>query len=190
MAVTLKKRIRLSRTDWLARAMNVLSKEGGARLNINPLCQKLGVTKGSFYAHFESQADFVRQLIEFWDEAFTQSVINKIDELKGQPANERLLALMRLLRDKRLAKYDIAIRAWAAQDLAVAKGVKKVDRQRFNYLREIFCDLGFSGAELDVRTRLFVVYHSSDQGMRLPPSGLDADEEIKLRHSIFTNPRQ
>ena len=115
--------------------MDVLSKDGGARLNINPLCQQLGVTKGSFYAHFESQADFVRQLIGFWDEAFTQSVINKIDELKGQPANERLLALMRLLRDKRLAKYDIAIRAWAAQDLAVAKGVKKVDRQRCNYLR-------------------------------------------------------
>lgn len=39
----------------------------------------------------------------------TQSVINKIDELKGQPANERLLALMRLLHDKRLASYDITL---------------------------------------------------------------------------------
>ena len=166
--------------------MDVLSKEGGARLNINPLCQQLGVTKGSFYAHFESQADFVGQLIGYWEEAFTQSVINKIDELKGQPASERLLALMRLLHEKRLAGYDIAFRAWAAQDLAVAKGVEKVDRRRFEYLRAIFRDMGFSGAELDVRTRLFVVYHSSNQGMRLPPSGLDADEEIKLRHSILT----
>lgn len=186
MSVTQEKKCRLSRREWVTRAMDVLSKKGSARLNINPLCQQLGVTKGSFYAHFESQADFVGQLIGYWNEAYTQIVINKIDELKGQPANERLLTLMRLLHDKQLAGYDMAFRAWAAQDLAVAKGVAEVDRRRFEYIRTIFRDMGFSGAELDVRTRLFVVYHSSDPEIRLPPSGLDADEEIKLRHSILT----
>jgi len=190
MSVTQRKKSRLSRREWLACAMDVLSKEGGARLNISPLCQKLGVTKGSFYAHFENQADFVAQLIGYWDEAFTQSVINKIDELKDQPANERLLALMRLLHNTQSAGYDSAFRAWSAQDLTVAKGVEMVDRRRFEYIRAIFRDMGFSGAQLDVRTRLFVVYHSSDLGMRLPPSDLDGDEEIELRHSVLTNPGQ
>ncbi len=61
VGVTSNKRTRFSRVDWLARAMDVLSREGGARLRINDLCQELGVTKGSFYAHFEDRADFVRQ---------------------------------------------------------------------------------------------------------------------------------
>ena len=66
IAATLKKRTRFSRTDWLARAMDVLSRKGGARLRINDLCQELGVTKGSFYAHFEDRADFVRQFVAYW----------------------------------------------------------------------------------------------------------------------------
>jgi AcrR family transcriptional regulator len=187
MSVKYRKEGRLSRNDWLANAMEVLSKQGEARLNINPLCKKLGVTKGSFYAHFESQADFVAQLIGYWDEFFTQVVIAEIDKLSGQSAKVRLLALMRLLHKERLANYDIAFRAWAAQNLIVAKGIEKVDRRRFEYIRSLFCEIGFSGAELDVRARMFVIYHSSDQGVRLPPSKIDADEEIKLRFSILTN---
>ncbi len=188
IAVTLKKRTRFSRVDWLARAMDVLSRKGGARLRINDLCQELGVTKGSFYAHFEDRADFVRQFVAYWAETFTESVVNEIDKLADVTAKARLLALMRLLHHEKMARYDVAVRAWAAQESSVAQEVRKVDKLRFAYIRQIFHEMGFRGADLDLRTRLFVVYHNSEPGLQLPPSGLGEDKEIKLRHAFLTRP--
>ncbi len=166
--------------------MGAVSREGGAKLTIDSLCRNLGVTKGSFYAHFVNRADFVRQFVAYWTENFTQSAIEAIDELEDATAEARLLALMQLIHRKRMAGYDVAVRAWATHDLVVAQGVQETDRLRFEYIRRILHDMGFRGVDLDLRTRLFVVYHSSDQRMRLPPSGLDADEEIRLRHAFFT----
>jgi len=166
--------------------MEVLSHEGGAKLTIDNLCKALGVTKGSFYAHFEGRADFVKQFVNYWAETSTQSVVEAIDSLAEQTPEERLLALMQLLHRERLGRYDVAVRAWAAQEQSVAKGVQKVDEQRYNYVRQIFYEMGFRRIDLDLRTRLFVVHHSSEQGMRLPPSSLDAEIEIKLRHAFFT----
>ncbi len=186
MTTRSKRKKRLSRNDWLALSMDVLSREGGAKLNVNNLCQALGVTKGSFYAHFKDRADFVAQFVAYWAETFTQSVVNVIDELADAPGEARLLALMRLLHRQRLARYDISVRAWGAQEPKVARAVRKVDSLRFDYIRRIFHDMGFRGADLDLRTRLFVVYHSSVEGMRLPSSRLKADEEIRLRHAFLT----
>ena len=58
--------------------------------------------------------------------------------------------------------------------------------KRFEYVKNLFEGIGFSGRELDLRTRLFVVYQSTHLGMRLPDSGLDADDEIIRLHEFFT----
>ena len=100
----------------------------------------------------------------------------------------RLLVLMRLLKEERLARYDVAVRAWAAQELIFAEGVQQVDRQRFGYVRQIFHDMGFRGADLDTRTRLFVVYHIAEPGMRLPASGLASEAELRQRLAFFVRP--
>lgn len=177
---------RLKRDDWLTTAMNVAYSEGEAELRIDKLCRRLGVTKGSFYAHFASRADFVKQLVTFWRDEYTGSVIVEMNKLLDQPAEARLLALMRILQHKGRASQDIVFRSWATHDPDIARGIEEVDRMRFEYVRSIFHDMGFRGIDLDLRTRLFVVYHSSFEAMQLPASELDADEEIKLRHAFFT----
>jgi len=166
-------------------AMEVLSKGGEAELRIDKLCRKLGVTKGSFYAHFENRADFIEQFVAHWSETSTQSVISAIDKFKDETAEAHLLALMRLLYQRRITGLEIAVRAWASRNSAVAQGVHETDRLRFEYIRRIFHDMGFRGRDLDLRTRLFVVYHGGELSMRLPPSGLSREEELKLRHAFF-----
>ena len=185
-AIRKRKKRRLSKRDWIAAAMEVLFREGDTRLNINHLCQALGVTKGSFYAHFEDRADFVRQFVDYWKED-TQIVVDTMDQLSDKPPEDRLLQIMRMIHTKQLNRYDVAVRGWATHDASVARGVEEVDRIRFNYIRGIFHEMGFRGTELDLRTRLFVVYQSSYEAMRLPPSELDAEEEIKLRHAFLTS---
>ena len=188
MPETSGRKSRLSTNDWLALAIDVVSREGGAELRIDTLCRKIGVTKGSFYAHFNNRADFVDQLVNYWADTFTQSVVTAIDKLEDRPPQERLLALMQLLHWEKMSAYDIAVRTWAANNVDVARGVEEVDRLRFGYIRQIFHDMGFRGPELDMRTRLFVVYHSVQSAMRLPPSELDAEEQIVLFHEFLTRP--
>ena len=181
-----RRKNRLSRNEWLALATNVVAKEGGAKLTIDSLCRELGVTKGSFYAHFESRENFVEQFVSHWSRNSTQSVVSAIDKLKDKTAEARLLALMRLLYQRRITGLEIAVRAWAARNATIARGVQETDKLRFKYIRQIFQDIGFRGRDLDLRTRLFVVYHGGEPSMRLPPSGLSREEELKLRHEFFT----
>ncbi len=186
MTTTPARKRRLGDEDWLALALEVLSREGEADLRIDRLCEGLGVTKGSFYAHFENRADFVRRLVAYWAEESTESTISVIDNLEDETAEARLLALMRLLRKERKSSYDFIMRAWAIHDSTVAEGVQEVDRQRFKFVRRIFHQMGFRGAELDLRTRIFIAYHSTDPSMLFPQSGLSMEEELKLQHAFFT----
>ncbi|MGI9521464.1 MAG: TetR/AcrR family transcriptional regulator [Hyphomicrobiaceae bacterium] len=187
MTVSPKQKKRLNREAWLELAMEALSKYGGARLNVNDLCRDVGVTKGSFYAHFKDRSDFVERFLDYWSVKFTENVTSATDALQDAPPERRLLKLMRVIHEEQLARYDVAVRAWAAQEEAVARGVAKVDRQRFEYVREIFREMGHRGADLEMRTRIFVVYHSLKEGMRLPPSDMDANREIRRLHAFFVD---
>ncbi len=184
--VAVSRKSRLSRQDWLSLAMEVLARKGGARINIDYLCDALGVTKGSFYGHFGGRADFVDQLIEYWDKQFTQVVVQHLQTRRAKTPEDRLLVLMKFIAKHRLARYDDAVRSWAAQDENVAKPVSRVYRKRFRIVRSLFQDMGFHGTELNMRTRMFVIYHSSDQTAVYPVG--DSASELASRHAFFTQP--
>ena len=126
---------RLNRQEWLSRSLEVLSREGKAKLRIDPLTKTLGITKGSFYWHFKDRADFVKSLAEYWAKYSTDQVIEEVNQSQGT-ASDRLLKLMDFLCRKDFGKYDVSMRAWAAQEPEVAKIVKKVDKQRFVFVHK------------------------------------------------------
>ena len=63
--------------------------------------------------------------------------------------------------------------------------MRKADKQRFEYVKEIFHDIGFRGAELEMRTRVFLVFHSLYHSMNTPKPKPDWDTELKLRLEFF-----
>jgi AcrR family transcriptional regulator len=61
---------RLGRNDYFEAGLQLLA-EGGAKIvTIGNLCHRLGVTKGSFYHHFESGPEFMRALLLYWESAY------------------------------------------------------------------------------------------------------------------------
>ena len=178
---------KLSRKDWLSRSLEVLSREGNAKLRIDTLTKSLGITKGSFYWHFKDRADFVKSLAEYWAKNSTNQVIDELNQVQGDASN-RLFELMKYLFHKDFGKYDIAMRAWAAQEPVVARIVKKVDKQRFAFVRSLFAELGFKGQELEMRTRTFVVFHSLELGSFVRGTKKERLKLLKLRHAFFTRP--
>lgn len=146
---------RLSREEWLSQALDYLAQEGKAKLTIDKLVGALGVTKGSFYWHFRDRDDFQQSLVKYWDNRYTQVVAERVEQLSGS-SNDRLLAIMEIVCKDDLARYDIAVRAWAAQEPSVAMLVRSVDESRLRFVRSLFAEMGFRGTELDMRARSFV----------------------------------
>jgi len=67
------------------------------------------------------------------------------------------LLLTRVIGDD-LNRFELPIRSWAMQDPAIAELVLKTDRARLNLVRGILRELGFSGFDLELRTRSFIAY--------------------------------
>lgn len=179
------KSTRYSRDEFLARSLDVLAEEGEAKLRIDRLVGRLGVTKGSFYWHFESRADFVRSLAEHWAHSSTQVVIDDIGTLTGSP-EERLLSLMKMISRQDLAGHDLAMRTWASHEPEVAPIVSKVDRMRLSFVRSLFKEMGFEGAELETRTRVFVTAVSLKRAILVGESRNRRMETLRNWHAFFT----
>jgi PAS domain S-box-containing protein len=158
---------RFDREAWLRAGLEVLARQGQAKLRVSTLALKLGVTKGSFYHHFKSRDEFVQCLFSYWSSAFTDKVIAELNALEGPP-EWCLLQLMRIIEREKLDRYDIVFRSWAAQDTSVAKFVKKVDLARYRFIRSLFAKIGFEGDDLEDRVRLWLVFQSAQNTIYVP----------------------
>lgn len=168
--------------------MDVLAREGQAKLRVDTLAGELGVTKGSFYHHFANRADFVHSLLDYWSSAYTARVIAEIGAL-NMPAADRLLHLMQLVEREGLDRYDIAFRSWAAQDAAVAEAVRAVDLARYRFIRSLFAEMGFAGRALEDRVRVWLVYQSAKCTVFVPTNEDDSAETVARLHRFFVRPQ-
>ena len=148
---------RLTREAWLRKALQVLSREGEGKLRIASLSQELGVSKGSFYWHFEDRAEFLRALVEFWGESFTRRVQRTAKE-SGGDAREQLRRVLEIVSAEDLSGYDTAFDAWAAHEPEILPLVREVYAFRERYIRSLFAELGVDGDELNLRVRAFLGY--------------------------------
>lgn len=151
----------LTREDWLAAALDALAESGADALKVLPLARRLGVSRGSFYWHSRDRAELLDAALDHWDRWSTQVVIDTLDASRDDP-ERKLLALMEMVTERRLTRYESAVRAWAERDPAAARVVRRVDRRRLAYVTDLFRKVGFSRDESDARARLFAVYVSAD----------------------------
>jgi AcrR family transcriptional regulator len=136
---------RLDRSRFLEAAFEVLGETGWQDLRINPLCTRLGVTKGSFYWHFESREALLSAVLAAWERAGTEEIIATVEGARV-PAPERLRLLVHTVfaETSRGGRIEPAIRAWAAADPQAAATVARVDERRLAYVRELLQATGAS----------------------------------------------
>ena len=158
------KKNNVSKKQWLSKALEILESEGAEAVMITRLARELGVSRSGFYWHFKNRQDLLRQLLDFWIREYTGVVSNNPNVKKLDP-EKRLITVMEMIRDKKLTQYDLAINAWAKVDKRAREALDKAIKIRLDFLRSIFSELGFDGDELEMRTRLFVCYHSWEDTM-------------------------
>ena len=154
----------VSKAEWLEMGLKTLSDGSVDNLTVQGLAKSLGIAKAGFYWHFENRDDLLRQLLNYWTHELTEVVTTNPDILALKP-KKRLIRTAETILDYELTRYEIAFRQWALQDAGAARAVKKANRLRLDFIGTAFSELGFKGEELEVRTMLFVCYHSLEWSM-------------------------
>ena len=143
--------MRQGKADYYRVALDLLAEGGVGALTMTNLCARLGVTTGSFYAHFAGMAEFHGAFLEQWAEG-------RVYQLKEQvEATPEPLERIDLLRQIAVAvnhEAESAIRGWARSNPVVADFQRRVDRVREDVLVQAFVDIGIDKYEARVLARI------------------------------------
>jgi AcrR family transcriptional regulator len=129
--------------------------EGISGVRISRLCERLGVTKGSFYWHFADLDAFLGEVARQWAEDGAR-IPGSLDE-EADPEAKLLLA-MRLFADPRNRDLARAMRDWARQDERARAAIRKADEAIFEQLKGALRSWGFADDEAEVRAK--ILYYS------------------------------
>ncbi|WP_234880117.1 TetR/AcrR family transcriptional regulator [Mycolicibacterium litorale] len=141
---------RLSVDDWIQNGYAIVAEAGLAALKVDRLCDRLGVTKGSFYWHFDDMRAYRAALVAEWGRMRDEDR-RRLDEMADLPPRERLSQMMSELVSTRHWTMERAMREWARSDDAVAAGVRAADRALVAGVRRALLDGGFDEEDADLR---------------------------------------
>ncbi len=167
---------RLTRDAWLDLGIDLLRTRGTSGLTLEELTAQAGVTRGSFYWHFDNHTAFLVQLCQKWSDDYTQSVIEAMNEDPGLSPRERLKRVIVIILGRGMAKLDVHFRELATSRPEVMDVVKQVDTERTRFITGLFKDLGISGDDLKTRVHTFVVLHSLESSVH---TGLVANKSLE-----------
>lgn len=172
---------RLTPNDWIASATDVLVDSGIDRIRVDVLAKKMGVSRGSFYWHFQDRNDLLARVLNTWRIRATEQIIARFRAEHRDP-RETIRALLNLpLRGRtaqRGARIELAIRAWSRRDATARRAVADIDARRARYIAECFTAMGHAPAA--ARSRAFLVY-AAMTGDALFQFTETADEQIERR---------
>lgn len=170
--------VNVSRDDWVAAAFEWIAANGVATLAVEPLARSLGVSKGGFYWCFASRDELLAAVLERWEQAGTQEIIDAIEQLKTKSPLRELLGRVALRVKATSAESVRALRMehalnCAATDPRVAPVVQRVTAARVGYLAKVMRGEGLGPKVARQRAMLA---HASYLGLvQLRATGNDAE---------------
>ena len=151
---------RLGKKQWFGKAIEVLAESGVEGIKIERLAKELGKSRNGFYYHFQNRDHFLEELLDYWEHDYTR-IISSDKTIQQLSPEDRLEKVVEIVQEQELTRYDLAIIFWARKDQRAARVLKRVFALRLDFVGRIFEELGFTDEELEIRTRLFVAYHSN-----------------------------
>jgi AcrR family transcriptional regulator len=125
-----------SRESYFEAGLDVLSDLGYGGLKLAEVCNRLGVTTGSFYHYFSSWRAYTSELVAHWMEARTMQVV---DAVRAEPDPRRRIDTLIHVGLTLPHGAEAAIRVWSSVDPEVYPIQAAVDQQRF----DIMCESAF-----------------------------------------------
>ena len=151
----------------------MLAESGPSALRIDPLCERLNVTKGSFYWHFTDMPAYRSAVVEAWGSLQDRNR-RPFENMPDVDPPKRLSVMMQTLVEPQHWALERAMRVWALTDDAVSASVQRSDARVLRAVRQAFIDCGFEPE--DAALRSLVVFaagvgllHASGSTPAAPP---------------------
>jgi len=130
-----------SRSDWIQAGLSAVADEGPNGLRIDRLCQRLGVSKGSFHHHFGGSSDFKQAILAAYEVLVVEALDHAIERTAaGTPkaALADLTAAITSTESFYRPDLEVGMRAWAFSDPEVRAVQERVDARRLESLQGIW----------------------------------------------------
>jgi AcrR family transcriptional regulator len=169
---------RLGVTDWITAGLELLSEEGIVGVKIQRLCERLGVTKGSFYWHFTDLDAFLGAMAKHYEDG-ARIFRDRFTDMANKDPQATLDDSSNFLLNRRLAGIERAMRDWARTDARARAAIDASDALSFAAIRQSFELLGFTEVEADVRAKT-LFYAGVGFGDVGPIGDTETDPRVQL----------
>ena len=144
----------LSREAWVRAASNLIAQEGVKAVAVEPMALALGVTKGSFYWHFQNRDELIQAALEAWEQDQSADVTTRYSGITDSRRRLRV-QLFAAFEDMENGKLFAAL-AGSGEDPRVQPYLRRATERRLAFGMDAFQALGLSEAE--ARERALFAY--------------------------------
>ncbi|MDI9896869.1 TetR/AcrR family transcriptional regulator [Rhodococcus sp. IEGM 1381] len=146
---------RLSVDDWIDASFDLMATDGVSGVKITTLCERLDVTKGSFYWHFADIDQLMEAIADKWCDG-QNDTLRGLKGLEAIEVEQRLNIMAELLIDHRTFAVESAVRDWARNYEKIADAVRNLDNRIFDVVHRSLLDLEFEPDDARLRAGILV----------------------------------
>jgi AcrR family transcriptional regulator len=143
-----------SREGWLEAAYAALVSEGIDGVKIQPLAERLNLSRTSFYWFFETREALLKALAEMWEARTTVPLTAAAQDYAETETEAMLNVIGCFLRTETFdSRLEFAMRGWGLKDPGILARVAAADGRRLDALRAMLERWGHGPQDADVRAR-------------------------------------
>jgi AcrR family transcriptional regulator len=166
-------RQRLGPADWCDVALDAIAGGGLDAVVVESLAKRLGVSKGSFYWHFENRDALLRAAAERWEQVRADEMSEMLADV-ADPVERLRVLLTGAFGQTRAVRIEAGF-VWSRDNDAIAPILRRVTRRRVAYLTDLFVQSGHAARQAEHRARiaygayvgLFLIGHANPSAV--PP---------------------
>jgi AcrR family transcriptional regulator len=171
---------RLSREDWVGAALDAIAGGGLVAVAVEPLAVRLGVTKGSFYAHFSNRDELVEAALANWRRSHGATDLERFTAIEDPAARLQAVLLAAVTFSQSVAPSVHVALLGEFGDPRVREAVAAVTQSRIRLLARTYRELGFATPQAADRARLtYATYLGLLQMAREAPQRRLAKRELQ-----------
>jgi AcrR family transcriptional regulator len=174
----------LSRQDWLAAAHAAVVEGGFDQLRVLPIARSLGVSRGSFYWHFNDHAELKGELLARWRDRQIDADRSLQGESSADPQADLVLVLDAALAhvgpDLESLRFEMALRGLGRREPAVAALLAEVDTMRLRLFERKFMRLtGDARTAAELASLFYLAVVGCHQALSRPANAPQLKDYLK-----------
>jgi AcrR family transcriptional regulator len=142
----------LGPANWCDAALDAIAAGGVEGVVVESLAKRLGVSKGSFYWHFENREALLRAAAEHWETVRGDEMTATLADI-ADPVERLRVLLTGAFGQTRAVRIEAGF-VWSRDNDAIAPVLRRVTRRRVAYLTDLFVESGHAARQAEHRARI------------------------------------